>query len=253
MCQSEKIPPSLYIQESHRERFETIVDYYFPGESATFILQVRGGASTTFSKHHSLQIKYWLLEDRVSGDLELLYRGSRDGWKASDLHANCDNKGATITVIRSSDGFIFGGFADKSWKPSGEWCKSDKAFLLSLKSPSSEVGPTKIVGWPYFSTMIPTALGRSLTHYGYDQCVRVKRTYLIYTFRILIRSASTNLWITTFLNIIHILSYRKRILIQQLCPNIRVLNQELVGGGWGILIFGAPLSGLTVWMEGIRC
>ena len=110
-----------------------------------FIFQVRGSASTILFKHHSLQIKCWLLEDGVSGDLELLYRGSLDGWKGSDFHAKCDDKGATITVIRSSDGFIFGGFADKPWKSSaGVWCESDKAFLFSLKSPSSEVGPTKM-------------------------------------------------------------------------------------------------------------
>ena len=60
------------------------------------------------------------------------------------FHAKCDNKGATITVIRSSGGFIFGGFADKSWKSSGAWCESDKDFLFSLKSPSPEVGPTKM-------------------------------------------------------------------------------------------------------------
>ena len=83
-------------------------------------------------------------EDGVSGDLELLYRGSWDGWKPSDFHAKCDNKGATITVIRSSDGFIFGGFADKSWKSSGRYCKSDKSFLFSLKSPSNEVGMAKM-------------------------------------------------------------------------------------------------------------
>ena len=47
-------------------------------------------------------------------------------------------------MIRNSDGFIFGGFADKSWESSFEWCKSDKAFLFSLKSPSNEVGPTKM-------------------------------------------------------------------------------------------------------------
>ena len=88
------------------------MDYYFPGESALFILQKKDINSKILSKHQSSQIERWLLEDGVSGDLELLYRGSRDGWKASDFHAKCDNKGATITVIRSTDGFIFGGFAD---------------------------------------------------------------------------------------------------------------------------------------------
>jgi len=145
MGQSEKNLPSLYIQESHRERFNKLVDYYFPGESALFILQGSDINSNILSKHQSYQIESWLSEDGVSGDLELLYQGSRDGWKASDFHAKCDNKGATITVIRSSDGFIFGGFADKPWTSSGGvYCESDKAFLFSLKSPSSEVGLTKI-------------------------------------------------------------------------------------------------------------
>ena len=97
-----------------------------------------------FSKHHSSPIESWLSEDGVSEDLELLYRGSRDGWKASDFHAKCDNKGATITMIHSSDGFIFGGFSDKPWTSTDKWCESDKSCLFSFKSPSNEVGTAKM-------------------------------------------------------------------------------------------------------------
>ena len=78
--------------------------------------------------------------------------------EASDFHAKCDDKDATITVIRSSDGFIFGGFADKSWTSSEEWCESDKAFLFSLKSPSNEVGPTKM-------SIKPNVCSNAMTHY----------------------------------------------------------------------------------------
>ena len=39
---------------------------------------------------------------------KLLYRASRDGWNASDFHRTCDGKGATLTVVKSSDGYIFG-------------------------------------------------------------------------------------------------------------------------------------------------
>ena len=119
------------------------MDYYFPGESAQFILQGKRIDSTVLSKHNSSQIESWLLEYGVSGDLELLYRASRDGWKGEDFHAKCDDKGATITVIRSTGGFIFGGFADKSWKSSDKYCEPDKAFLFSLKIASSEVGAAK--------------------------------------------------------------------------------------------------------------
>ena len=83
-------------------------------------------------------------EDGVSVDLDLLYRGSRDGWKASDFHDKCDHKGSSITVIRSSDGFIFGGFSDKPWTSNWGYCDSDKAFLFSLTSPSNKYGPKKM-------------------------------------------------------------------------------------------------------------
>ena len=96
-----------------------IVDYYFPGESASLISQGSEINSNILSKHQSSQIESWLLEDGVSLFLDILYLGSRDGWEPSYFHAKCDNKGATIAVIQSSDGFIFGGFSDKPCKSSG--------------------------------------------------------------------------------------------------------------------------------------
>ena len=132
MCQNEyTLPTSVHIQFAYKKRSEKIVDYYFAGESSSFILQGREINSTIFSDHHTSLIESWLSEDGVSGDLDLLYRGSRDGWKTLYFHAKCDNKGETIAVIRSNGGFIFGGFADKSCKSFGDWCKSEKYFLFS--------------------------------------------------------------------------------------------------------------------------
>jgi hypothetical protein len=67
--------------------------------------------------------------------LELLYRASRDGWRAQDFHSRCDNKGATVTVIKCTGGFVFGGYADRSWNSIGKHNQSPKAFLFSLVSP----------------------------------------------------------------------------------------------------------------------
>ena len=120
------------------------MDYYFPGESSSFILRGEEIDSTILSKHRSSQIESWLLEDGLYEDLELLYRGSRDGRKGSYFNDKCDNKGATITAIQSTGGFIFGGFSDKIWTSSKGYCEYDKAFLFSLKSPANEVGPTKM-------------------------------------------------------------------------------------------------------------
>ena len=81
----EDLTSCIYIQDLHQEHFEKIVDYLFPGESASFILQGSEINSMILSKHQSSQIGSWLSEDGVSGDLELLYRGSQDGWKTSDF------------------------------------------------------------------------------------------------------------------------------------------------------------------------
>ena len=75
--------------------------------------------------------------------LELLYRASRDGFQAQDFHSRCDGKGATITVIKCSGGFVFGGYADVPWHSHGEYTHSSQAFLFSLHSPSG-VGPVKL-------------------------------------------------------------------------------------------------------------
>jgi hypothetical protein len=79
--------------------------------------------------------------------LELLYRASRDGWQGQDFHSRCDNKGATVTFIESTGGFVFGGYADVSWKAGNGGRKSythaTQAFFFSLHRPSG-VGPVKL-------------------------------------------------------------------------------------------------------------
>lgn len=60
-----------------------------------------------------------------------LYRASEDGFQASVFHQKCDNIPNTLTVIKSQNGFVFGGFTTKTWD--GRWFKKDDdAFLFSL-------------------------------------------------------------------------------------------------------------------------
>ena len=67
-----------------------------------------------------------------STKFNLLFRGSRDGWKSTDFHSNCDNKGPTITIIKSNAGKVCGGFTSLAW---GSYIgmKSDlSAYLFSV-------------------------------------------------------------------------------------------------------------------------
>ena len=63
----------------------------------------------------------WLKDTRESlgDDYVLLYRASRDGWAASNFHYYCDNKGPTVTVIKSGN-YIFGGYTEQPWQSSSK-------------------------------------------------------------------------------------------------------------------------------------
>ena len=63
----------------------------------------------------------------------MLWKGSRDGFAASKFHSNCDGKGPTLTVIQSTDGVIFGGYASHPWCNSGGvGHQDDTAFIYSI-------------------------------------------------------------------------------------------------------------------------
>jgi len=47
----------------------------------------------------------------TSGKSNLLYRGSRDGYTNAIFNSRCANKGATLTVVMTTKGVTFGGFA----------------------------------------------------------------------------------------------------------------------------------------------
>lgn len=65
---------------------------------------------------------------------ELLYCGKRDGFKARDFHSHCDSKFPTLTIIKSRNGNIFGGYTEASW--SSDWASKEDSntFIFSLKN-----------------------------------------------------------------------------------------------------------------------
>ena len=75
---------------------------------------------------HRKILKGWLPEAMV-GEWRLLFRASRDGFAASTFHSKCDNKGPTVTVVKSGAN-IFGGFTEKPWTSLG----AGRKFLLQL-------------------------------------------------------------------------------------------------------------------------
>eukprot|EP00732_Lithocolla_globosa_P005638 Lithocolla_globosa_v1_NODE_5961_length_1157_cov_15.433757.p1 type:complete len:359 gc:universal NODE_5961_length_1157_cov_15.433757:1131-55(-) len=70
------------------------------------------------------------------GAWTLLYRGSRDGFEATQFHSKCDHQGPTCTIIKSEGGWVFGGYASVSWNGSANgFLPDEKASLFSLINP----------------------------------------------------------------------------------------------------------------------
>ena len=65
-------------------------------------------------------------------NMELLYRGTKDGATANIFHEKCDNQGPTICLYKNNKGNIFGGYASISWENSGSGKPAPGSFLFSL-------------------------------------------------------------------------------------------------------------------------
>ena len=48
-------------------------------------------------------------------DWKLRYRASEHNYSAKSFHECCDDKGPTLIIIKSSGGWIFGGYTTQSW------------------------------------------------------------------------------------------------------------------------------------------
>ena len=65
-----------------------------------------------FGNEYDDKLREWV------GDYKwrLLYRASEHGYTVKSFHEYCDDKGPTLIVIKSSGGWIFGGYTTQSWE-----------------------------------------------------------------------------------------------------------------------------------------
>ena len=53
-------------------------------------------------------------------------------FQALNFHQKCDNASNTVTIIKSSNGYVFGGFTSLKWDSVSSWKKDNDAFIFSL-------------------------------------------------------------------------------------------------------------------------
>jgi hypothetical protein len=128
-----------------------------------------------------------LIEQEFPGkDAKLLWRGSRDGFRAKEFHRRCDGRANTLTLIADTDGNVFGGFTPVKWE-SRVWnakngkesntCKGDnslRSFLFTLRNPHG-VPPRKfalMAEWKQGAIRCNSALGPAFGNgiFVFDNC-----------------------------------------------------------------------------------
>jgi hypothetical protein len=83
-----------------------------------------------------------LCEFSLDDKWKLLYRASEDGFSGEIFHTQCDNHPRTLTVIETTNGFIFGGYTEQCWNHSDTYKTDKNAFIFSLLN--NENKPIKI-------------------------------------------------------------------------------------------------------------
>jgi len=92
---------------------------------------------------HGSDFAYDITEWLPNRKFQLLYKATTDGFEAEDFHNKCDNKGSTLTLIRSANGYLFGGYSVLPWDSTTEDFKNhSEGFIFTLSNPHN-IPPSK--------------------------------------------------------------------------------------------------------------
>ncbi|GBB97727.1 hypothetical protein RclHR1_03050016 [Rhizophagus clarus] len=92
--------------------------------------------SVIINQNHIAVFSNWIYrKDKFYGHIpykfNLLYRASRDGNTTGAVHAKCDNKGATLVVIKiANSNKIAGGYNPISWDTASGWKSTRDSFIF---------------------------------------------------------------------------------------------------------------------------
>ena len=105
----------------------------------------------------------------IDQKLQLLYKATKDGFGQGVFHSKCDGKKQTLTLIKTSQGYICGGYAELAWQSNGALTTDPNAFIFSLTNPENRsfvIKPVKGVNALYFDQ-------NSGPYFGHDLFISV--------------------------------------------------------------------------------
>ena len=121
-------------------------------------------------------LKNWMpYLNKDSLKCKLIYDAKRDGDKAEIFHSLCDNKGATLIVISTSDNKKFGGFLSVSFGGNKGDISDKDSFLFSLNY--NEKYPSLNQGKNYIDKEDKGPIFGNICIYITDCFLRTKKNY----------------------------------------------------------------------------
>ena len=75
-------------------------------------------------------LKYFINKGNVK--LSLIYKATIDSDFSNKFHEKCDDHSPTITLIKTDNGLIFGGYTTQTWNNDEDCKQDDEAFLFSM-------------------------------------------------------------------------------------------------------------------------
>lgn len=98
-------------------------------------------AQSTIIKPEMLLNDFIIILPKIKSGI-LLYQISKDGASPITFHEKCDNKGPTITIVKTDTGHIFGGFNPISYISEAMYNECEDSFIFSLSN-GTEIKPVK--------------------------------------------------------------------------------------------------------------
>lgn len=88
--------------------------------------------TTILDSSQKYKLWSWIRYKRTT----LIYVATRDGFAAANFHKQCDNKGSTLTIVRSNQNYLFGGYTDHLWDSSNTG-KNGASWIFTLTNPAN--------------------------------------------------------------------------------------------------------------------
>jgi hypothetical protein len=124
--------------------------------------------STILSPQEFIELNS-LCEFAADQKWKLLYRGGFDGFGSSAFHSKCDGKHNTLTIIKSTMGYVFGGYTNSFWDQSGSSKADSGSFIFSLKNKNSN--PLKLKCIKYENSIYCNRQYGATFGGGFDICI----------------------------------------------------------------------------------